>query len=68
MIKLTRLNGDDIWVNIDLIKFLESIPDTKITFINSDMLLVKEDILTVVKKIEKYKTTILALTGENNDA
>lgn len=58
MIKLKRLNGSDIFINHDLIKFLESTPDTKITFINNDMILVRETIPDILEQIRKYKVEI----------
>ena len=42
MIRLTRLNSQPITVNSDLIKFVESNPDTVITLVNGDKILVHE--------------------------
>lgn len=55
MIYLTRLNNQPIYVNSDLIKYIESTPDTKVTFINGDVLIVKEKVQEVVDKIFQYK-------------
>jgi len=55
LIKLKRINGLDIAINCDQIKSIENIPETKITFINSDMLLVKDTMDEVMKLFEEYK-------------
>ncbi|MBF0313852.1 MAG: flagellar FlbD family protein [Oligoflexia bacterium] len=60
MIKLTRLNGNAVIINVDLIKYIESTPDTKITFVNNDMLLIKESVDEVVRKAKEYKKELFA--------
>ena len=42
MIQLTRLNGNPIALNSDLIKFVENAPDTVITLINGEKIIVRE--------------------------
>jgi len=42
MIELTRLNGAQIVLNSDLIKTAESSPDTMLTLINGEKLIVRE--------------------------
>ncbi|MBF0297610.1 MAG: flagellar FlbD family protein [Oligoflexia bacterium] len=58
MIKLTRLNGQVITINIDLVKYIEANPDTRIVFINNDMLIVREKMDEVIEKTIKYKQEI----------
>ena len=43
MIELTRLNGTPIVLNSDLIKTAEASPDTMLTLINGEKLIVRED-------------------------
>lgn len=62
MIKLTRLNGQEVFINFDVIKYVEAIPDTKITFLSNDILLVKESVEEIAKKVFEYKRRVL--TGE----
>lgn len=50
MIKLTKLNGEEFVVNADLIRFVESRPDTYITLINDDRLIVRESMCEVVRR------------------
>ena len=42
VIQLTRLNGNPIALNSDLIKFVENAPDTVITLINGEKIIVRE--------------------------
>jgi len=42
MIKLTQLNGRAIVVNVDLIEFVESAPDTIVSLTTGKKILVKE--------------------------
>jgi flagellar protein FlbD len=42
MIKLTRLSGEQFVLNADLIKYVESRPDTFITLTSGDRVVVKE--------------------------
>ena len=50
MINLTKLNGTEFVVNAELIKTIESTPDTIITLINGDRLMVRETTRDVVER------------------
>ncbi len=67
MIQVTKLNKQSIYVNIDLIKQIEEIPDTKITFINGDMILVLEPVAEIIERVKKYKNSILNLGRLTHD-
>lgn len=54
MIRLTRLNGDVFILNAELIRFIERCPDTLITLINGDTLMVTETLDEVVKRALAY--------------
>ena len=49
MIELTRLNGIPMVLNSDLVKSIESSPDTVLTLINGEKLIVREEIADVVE-------------------
>lgn len=72
MIRLTRLNNQQITLNSDLIKLVESKPDTLITLVNGEKLLVHEPVDEVVAKIVEFRRTIVAgllnMTGEPGTA
>ncbi|NLE28321.1 MAG: flagellar FlbD family protein [Phycisphaerae bacterium] len=58
MIKVTRLNGKPMIVNAELIRFIEQTPDTLITLISGDKLLVKESMEEVVRRAIEYSRSI----------
>ena len=60
MIDLTRLNGHRIVVNCDLIKLAEASPDTTLTLITGDKLIVLESCDEVMDRILTYRATILS--------
>jgi len=60
MIKLTRLNGNPMVLNSDLIKTAEASPDTMLTLINGEKLIVREDIEEVTKRVLEYRARLLA--------
>lgn len=55
MIRITRLNGQEVYVNADLILFLEKSPDTVITLQNGKKLMAKESIPEVIDRIVEFK-------------
>jgi flagellar protein FlbD len=54
MITVTRINGNQMVVNADLIRTIEENPDTTIKLINGDHLIVKETMSEVVTKCIEY--------------
>ena len=60
MIELTRLNGNPLVVNSDLIKTAESSPDTMLTLINGEKLIVGESCAEVVERVLAYRARLLA--------
>ena len=61
MIKLTRLNGDEVVVNADLIRFVESRPDTHVTLTSNDRLIVREPVAEVIKRAISYHRAVRSL-------
>src|SRR5215468_4626359 len=59
MIELTRLNQKPILVNSDLIKLVENTPDTVITLISGEKLVVLETWETVVQKVVEFRRRLL---------
>jgi len=60
MIELTRLNGNPMVLNSDLIKTAESSPDTMLTLINGEKLIVREEIGDIVDRVLTYRARLLA--------
>lgn len=61
MITVTRLNGRPFVVNADLIRTIEENPDTTITLINGDHLIVKEPMAEVVLLAVDYGRSLRKL-------
>jgi len=59
MIELTRLNGNPMILNSDLIKTAEASPDTMLTLINGEKLIVREQTAEVVDKVLAYRARLL---------
>ena len=64
MIELTRLNGTPIMLNSDLIKTAEASPDTMLTLINGEKLIVREDTVEIVERVIAYRARLLALVAK----
>ena len=60
MIELTRLNGNAMVMNSDLIKTVESSPDTMLTLINGEKLIVREEPAQIVERVLAYRSRLLA--------
>lgn len=54
MISVTKLNNTRIIVNAEMIRYVESTPDTLITLTSNDKLMVKESVEEVVRKCVDY--------------
>jgi flagellar protein FlbD len=59
MIELTRLNGHPLVVNAELIKFIEQSPDTVITLITGDKMVVREAAPEVMDRVLSYRRNLL---------
>jgi flagellar protein FlbD len=60
MIQLTRLNCSKVSVNSDLIKWVEQNPDTVITLLNGEKLLVQETVDQVVDRVVEFRRQLLS--------
>lgn len=58
MIHLTRLNDKPFVLNAQLIRTVEELPDTTITLINGDHLIVKESMQQVVDRVLDYERSL----------
>lgn len=58
MITVNRLDGRVVVVNADLIKMIEATPDTIISLINGDSILVRDSVDEVVTRAIEYQRQI----------
>jgi flagellar protein FlbD len=70
MIKLTRLNGEGFILNAELIRFVESLPDTYVTLLSGDRVVVRESMDEVVGRAIDYQRSkwLLPPPGERKIA
>ena len=59
MIQLTRLNEQPLTVNSDLIKFVESMPDTVVTLVSGEKIVVRERVDQVIEKVIQFRRAVL---------
>ena len=59
MIQLTRLNNTRLAVNSDLIKYVEEAPDTVITLLNGEKLVVRETTEQVIERVRAFRCSLL---------
>jgi flagellar protein FlbD len=59
MIRLTRLNNQAFTVNSDLIKFVEQSPDTLISLITGEKIVVLESVDEVLARIVEFRRSVL---------
>jgi flagellar protein FlbD len=57
MIKLTRLGGEAFILNADLIRYVESRPDTFITLTTGERVVVTESMDEVLERAVRYQQT-----------
>jgi flagellar protein FlbD len=59
MIRLTRLNNQGLTVNSDLIKFVEQSPDTLITLVTGEKIVVRESVEEVLARLVEFRRSVL---------
>jgi flagellar protein FlbD len=60
VIRLTRLNNQQITVNSDLIKWIECKPDTVLTLINGEKILVHESEKEILARIIEFRRAVIS--------
>jgi flagellar protein FlbD len=59
MIQLTRLNQRPLVVNSDLIEFIENAPDTVLTLVTGEKLVVRETAEQILELIVQFRRRLL---------
>ena len=60
MIRLHRLNGQEMIVNAELIECIEGHPDTVIVLASNNRFVVKESVTEVIQSVIEYRKTVYA--------
>ena len=61
MIKVTKLNSDEIVVNAELIEFVEANPDTVISLTNGKKIIVRESPDEIIQRAAAYRRLALKI-------
>lgn len=59
MIRLTRLDNSLLLVSLDAIKYIEATPDSVISFLNGDSLIVRESLEEIDSRVVQYRVNLL---------
>ena len=68
MILLSRLNGQQIAVNADLIERAEETPDTVLTLVDGTKYVVAESVQDVIDRVRHYRASVLVAAKELEDS
>ena len=60
MIEVTKINGDVVLINADLIEMVEETPDSVISFTNGKKIIVKESRQEIKNLVKSYRKDIFA--------
>lgn len=63
MILVSRLNGQQLALNCDLIERAESNPDTVLTLVDGTKYVVAESLQEIVDKVREFRASVMALAG-----
>ena len=58
MIKLTRLNGQELVINAEMIERIEAKPDTIISLTTGEQYIVRDSVDEIIAKVTHYKQEI----------
>ncbi len=58
MIEVTRLNGTNLYVNAEMIEFVEATPDTVISLTDGKKLVVSDSVDDIAEAIIRYRRQI----------
>ena len=59
MISLTRLNGQPVIINSDLIKLIENAPDTGISLVNGGKIVVLKTYEQILERVVQFRRRVL---------
>ena len=60
MIEVTKINGQKVLINVDLIECVEETPDTIISFTTGRKIIVKESRQEIKNLVKSYRKDIFA--------
>lgn len=67
MLEVTRLNGQKIVINCELVEYIDANPDTTISLTTNNKFVVKESLEDVIEKIINYKRKVFSQNIKINE-
>ena len=64
MIELTRLNNASLILNSDRITFVEQAPDTVITLVTGEKIIVRENSSEVIARVIEFRRSVVAASAQ----
>lgn len=61
MIEVTRINGQPMVLNCDLIESVEAAPDTIIRLVSGKTIIVKETVKEIVEEVVAFKSRVMSI-------
>jgi flagellar protein FlbD len=58
VISVTRLNGSKLYINAEMIRTVEETPDTIITLVNDQKMVVRDPITVIVERVIEYRRQV----------
>ena len=58
MIKVRKINGEEIIINAELIETVEARPDTTISLVTGNKIIVKDTVAEVIEKVIEYRRLV----------
>ncbi|MCD7990895.1 MAG: flagellar FlbD family protein [Clostridia bacterium] len=65
MIKVIRLSGEVLYLNLFQIEYMESIPETKIKMMNGNYYLVKDTVDSIMKQAAVFLNNCINFEGRS---
>ncbi|MCI8270495.1 MAG: flagellar FlbD family protein [Lachnospiraceae bacterium] len=65
MVRVVRLNGEELYLNLLQIESMESIPETKVKMMNGDYFLVKDSADSILNQIRAFIKSCVVYDGES---
>ena len=67
MIRLTKLNGEEIFLNYFLVLYIRRIPETKIKLANGDFYLVRDSVESIIRQVQDFLGNCLSFQNKLHD-
>jgi len=58
MIRVRKINGEEVVINAELIETVEARPDTTISLTTGNKIIVKDSVSEVIKKVIEYRRLV----------